>query len=385
MTIQNLTGFETGNAEEHYSTSGTVDLAYTADKKSGVSCLRVNPTGTNIGWVNLLPTVNGSMYTTNSGPAENYIQFHFKALSLPASSEEEFFEHKDCIFLRVTSDGTLKIFNGSGTTQPTSGHTSSAGVIVEGTWHHIELYVSSAYAAGSDIAWVKVDGVTVISTTTGDFGGSSTDFLYFGKSNNRNGQSVDFLYDNAIWSSTQLSTEAQILLSMATSGTPKYSGFTTTNGFGDYRDVDEIPWTTADYVRSGSAGAKHTFPIQSCATVGISGTILVVCPIVLRSGTSTQALIWVDAGDTDRGQTPVSQGAAASAIKLFYETNPVDSGAWETADIDPIQVGGEDASTYMQLHAVGAYVVFVPSEAQIVTLQQRDYAPDNWQLFHNPR
>lgn len=385
MSVINATGWEYGVAYESYSTSGTIDLAYSTDKKTGDYCLRVNPTGVSVGWVQLQPVSStGILLTTNSGPAQNYIQFQFKAAALPASNEEEFFVFKDCCALRVASDGTVKLFNSNYTTQPTSGGTSSAGVITQGTWHHLELYVQ----AGSVNAWLKVDGVTVLTTSSGSFGGSASDFLYFGKYTDRYSQDIDFLYDDAVWSDSSLGAVASIKrLSPANTAASKYTGYTTTNGFGDYRDVDEIPWNpSGDYVQAGSIGAHQTFALESCATGGISGTIHGVIAGILRYGASTQRLVFVDSGNGDNYTASHGAGTASSMYRRVFDVNPYDSQAWETADIDSVQVGQTDDNSYTQrLHACGLIVIFTSSATQPITPQQRDYAPDAWQLFHNPR
>lgn len=342
MAIRNFGGFEAGDTTECRATSGTFSVQAT-HKRTGGYGLQVNPTTTAVGHVELSePSTSAAGY--NGGLAANtlWIGFNFRAITLPAANEEEIATILDGVGaawnLRITSGGVLKLYKDT-----TLAGTGTAVLSAGATYYWITMGLTNA-----SVQTVNVGGALDISGTTS--GTSNYSLVFLGKRTNRNGQTVDFVYDDYIFDDASAPTRGECRMAVPI-GAGAASGWT--NGTGTtFAEVDEVPagsdgTTDTSYIQASATqdNLDHTFDMQSSATIGLSGTVRAVISQVLAktgsiSGTSAVALRTIVSG------TAVEMPAAGIELTTSYQTlvdlfivDPSDSGAWTTAKFDTVEVG----------------------------------------------
>jgi hypothetical protein len=199
MAIVNLCGFETGaiGGANEGGSLGTSSVQSTT-KRTGTYALQTNPTTTATGYCTLLGIgANGNAATL--GLTTTYVRFYFRYGTKPSSNNEEIFQlnHTSVatgnrkIALRINSSGQLMAYASDGTTQ--IGSTGSTS-LAQDTWYRIECSVDSSLTGNVE---VRIDGATEISGT-GNTNSLVSYGLLLGKVVNRNGNTVDFYYDDVI-------------------------------------------------------------------------------------------------------------------------------------------------------------------------------------------
>jgi hypothetical protein len=175
-----ICGFESGTSGLEMSTNGTT---IATGARSGTYCAQINPVGAGQG--SLLPL--GPSGSTISFTPPMAIRFGFKADTLPASLNEEIYQGPGA-YLRLNSNGTLGLYVG-GTTLVANGTT----VVSAGTWYTVEMFTPASGTLKVRIyPFGQAPGADEF-TTTGSFVGSVPSL---GKVNNRNGQTVNYKYDD---------------------------------------------------------------------------------------------------------------------------------------------------------------------------------------------
>jgi hypothetical protein len=177
-----ICGFECGVDGLEMGGLGTHHLISTGPR-SGTYCGQVNPTTTGDGSLQPIGPVGSALSFT----VPMAMRFGFKADTLPASLSEEICQPLGA-YLRINSTGTLALYTG-GTTLVATGTT----VLATGTWYTVEVF---SPASGTCKVRVYPFGQLPRAdefTTSGSFTGGVP---ILGKVTNRNGQTVDFKYDD---------------------------------------------------------------------------------------------------------------------------------------------------------------------------------------------
>ena len=356
-TTLNIIGWETGGNSETDTVSGTVSVQTTV-KNSGAYALQANPTTTAVGFHRIKRP--NSTTGTSGGFSVNtlYTRFYFRYATKPASGDEEF-----CSFfqdsttykssLRLNSSGNI-VFYDSTATAIATGSTALA----QDTWYRIGAQTGTGAAGAFEIF---IDGVSEISgtasqTTTGH------GRVQFGKTTDRNSNTVDFFYDDVLISDSAVSGAGSVL-NMKPDANGSTQQWTAGTNLSDFNEVDDIPPTAATYVAStGSAGDVALFDLQSTGTVGISGTINAVKGWALPrediSVTSSNSLR-IRSNVTNNDTTGFNHFTSTTFIARVLDTDPDTSVAWTTGGLDALEVGSVEANAVvMRLQDCGVMVDF---------------------------
>lgn len=212
MTIVAFYGAEAGTTNE-IPFVGTCSIS-SAVKYNGNYSLRCNPvtTGTGAGFITAYNSTTGAgNYLYNI--ADGYHKFDFRVDTLPAANSEEIC----CIVttgtgsikmsVRITSAGKLQAWNDGVGGYAQMGSDSTTTLATDGTWYRIEIYCGNTKPGPYEI---KINGVSEISGN-GNIRAGNSGGIYIGKAFNRNGQSVDFYYDDAIVDDTVYPGSSQVI------------------------------------------------------------------------------------------------------------------------------------------------------------------------------
>ena len=182
-----LCGFEVGDLGEAQATSGTVAIEGTT-VRTGAHSLRVNPTGTAVGFATLKRGSSSAAIST---------RFYFRYATKPGSNEEEILTLRaasstDLMSLRLDSAGHINAYDSTSTLLE-----SGTTVLAVDTWYRIELLYESGGGTGVQEKWdLFIDGSSEYGEQDEEIGGFSNTEIRFGKAVNRNSQDIDFFYDS---------------------------------------------------------------------------------------------------------------------------------------------------------------------------------------------
>jgi hypothetical protein len=341
MAAIQIVGFESGTLVEVGGGTGTCAIDSTT-KRSGDYSLRVNPTTTANGYVSVYSHgASGALAVFSLATA--YYRFYLNIATLPSSNNEEIAEifHAGGIKMtvRITSAGKLQAYATDGTTQ--LGSDGSTTLSAGATWYRIEISCATGTTAAYE---VKIDGTSELSGT-GNLNAANNAFIRLGKATDRNGKSVDFYYDDVQINDAAF-PGAGAVLRMDPDGDGTYTTWTVGAGGGsDWENVDEVPPDNATtYLLSTSTSTNaSTVTLESCATVGISGTIAAAkaCHFVSRIGSRNGAIrlrVRSNATDYDTG-TSYTSVAAWVSVGSVMAVDPATSAAWTTGGLDAAEIG----------------------------------------------
>lgn len=371
MTVLAFEGFENGVSaaaatnENFNAASGTYSIQGTT-KRSGDFALRTNPTTTAIGYLGIGATAgDGSARATNLNVAILFTRFYFRIGTLPAASNEPFvsFLHtggNSKAELRLNTAGNILIYDANGTLRTTSSGTLSTGV-----WYRIEVFCSTddSLASSSNPVEVKVDG-TIFVTATGSLNTANFAKVLFGKTANRNGQTVDFYYDDIVIDDGQYPGPGLVLRLDVAANTSDaaWSGGTSSS---DYNEIDETPADgNTSYIATSAATTKSMFTVESIVAAGGPsdgwiGAVRVQTVIERTTGNAASTRARLEFGSAGVETT----GAAATngtyqEYDLLSTTRPNDYAEWQHDDFATVTIGiNENTSTsQVRCTAIRAYV-----------------------------
>lgn len=363
--INNLCGWETGDATEVVSTSGTVSVNSGSPCRTGAYCLRANPTTTGSGY-HELQRFNANGSTTGLNNATAYIRFYFRVATLPASNNEPIVRVMDStpaqkFELRINSSGNLSAHQSDSATLGTGSTALSLN-----TWYRINIEVGT----GASAAWaVSINGVAEISGSTANLLTNNNDAVRLGKAINRNGNSVDFYYDDYVSDGTTAPGAGAVQV-MQIDGDGAATTWTLGAGSGsDWENVEEIPTDAADYLLSTLvAGDASTGTLESAASAGISGTVSAIKGLVNArsvSSTGTIALRIRSNGTNSNGSDRITT-TTVGAGQIIHTVDPADSLAWSLGDLDNLEVGVVERDGTNRTRWTSGYVM-VDFDATVVT------------------
>jgi len=366
--VGNFTGFETGDSREMSGTSGTFSYS-TTTVRTGTYALRCNPTTTGNGSVTMTGHgADGAFAATLNATA---VRFYFRYATKPASNSEEIYSAAQLI-VRINSSGNLLAYNG--TTLLATG----SAVLSSGTWYRIEV------RSNSSNSWVvTLDGATELSGSD-NMAVTATTGAKLGKVTNRNGQSVDFFYDDVIASDTFAAIGAGQCARLGLSGDGNYTAWVAGVGAGDYTDCDEVSSDDAtSYSKTSTNTAAETHAVTDTTGIVAGGdTINAVKSLIItrdNSGNTNTLQLRTRVNSTDIDLTNLDGAGLWDTLAAVYTTDPSASGAITTGDLDTWEVGVEKTQTQSRELNYTLGVVMVdftpaaPPSATIVPILMRQY------------
>ena len=337
MAITFFSGFETGTqAIDTNGLSGTSSIV-TSPVHGGTYALRINPTTTGAGdalfsWLDSA----GKMLGTGSPPV-SIVSFMFRYATKPAANNEEICRISSGVFVQVRlgSDGKLSLYNDN------TLNASGTVVLAADTWYRIDVKVDDS----ANTQEVRVNGTVDISGTIATSSGLLSCAL--GKQTNRNGQTVDFFYDDFCFADNAYPTSGIVLLALPI-GAGSAAGWT--NGTGTtFAEVDETPAAGNDgdttYIQASATqdNQDHTLDFQNVATIGITTTIRAVQGTVYAKTTSTSGSSSVSARmvvGADAVELSGSElGTSYVGIHHCRVLQPDNTTSWDTTSFDAVEFG----------------------------------------------
>lgn len=362
MAIVNFSGFY--DILEGIGLGNTFSLQ-TSVVRTGATALRANPTTTNNGGL----TFNGFNADGSRGNVlavtDSYVQFWFRYATKPSSNDEEIMTitpgaggtHK--IGLRLDSSGVLKLYDNA-----LSLIATGTTVLSQDTWYKLEVSCGTSATVGP--YELKINDVSEFSGT-GNTSANTAGAINLGKVTDRNSNSVDFFYDDFVYSdSAFISGDIAVkeLIPDADGSTMSWSAGT---GSSNYLEVDESPTRSdADYVQSlTGAGAKVAlFDLSSTTTEGISGTMLAFKGLIAtRENTSVTSAtnIRVRSNTTNSDSSTRNGSTAVASQTRLLENDPDTGTAWTTGGLDAVEVGAvENNSVAVRCVYARGFVLYVP-------------------------
>ncbi len=368
MAFLNICGAETGDGAETYngSLSGGITVVTTAPR-TGTYHFRAVATTTDVAGQSFRG-LNGAGAPSDFGVATLYSCVHYRFVTLPAANDEEIFvvindsaSLANCWYVRITSSGLLKVYKGDYFGTPSLVATGSTA-LTTGTYYRLEF----KFGVGASAAYeVKINGTSEVSGTQDFTGVTVNNYVIIGKAMNRNSQSVEYYFDDIAISDSAYPGAGQVNI-LKPDGAGSYSQFT-----GSYTDVDEVPHDSdTTYLEGSTSGSEkfHNVNLDSASTGGVSGSIGTVKGIGIARKTNANS----HAGGIGVGTSIYANISAAittsyATYAFMLDTNPLDSEAWESADLDALLLVAYLQSTNATTVRYTALYAMVWSTGQINT------------------
>ena len=344
MALLRVCGFESGASGEFQTLGGTASIG-TGTVRTGTYSLRCNPTTTATGYINI-GKASAAGVLGNFADLTLYTGFAFRAATLPAANSEEIYACYTavaalCSALRINSTGTLAHYRADNTLVATG-----STVLTTGVWYYIE-YMATNSATGAYEC--KINGVSEFSGTSNN-GTTNTAFVAHGKNTNRNGQTIDFYYDDiyvsdsAFVGSQYHIPEIRILLP---NGAGASAGWTAGTGT-TFAEVDDAPPTPDDDTTYIGADLNmdnlySTFAVEDTATKSVTGDVDALAAYVRgrtdsTTGTSVVAPRIRSAGsNTDATQAEMT--TSYRGYHVIAAVDPATAVAWTLSGVDGAEVG----------------------------------------------
>lgn len=380
MARARISGFEHGDTLEFSATGGTASVSTTYVCRSGLYSWRCNPTTTAVGWgrmrgINATTGAKGDFLLPTI-----YAKFNFMYVTKPAANEEQFFRVKYAAGatmkaeLRLTSSGTIKLFDSTSTQVGSTGSTA----LEQYRWYRIEVQITTG--GGTTASEVRIDGATEISGN-GTYTANNTSDVVFGKETNLNGQSVDFYYDDFVADDSTWPGEGYIA-AVPVTGDGSSSQWT-----GTYTSVDDTPPNDGDttYIWDSTASGGHVslFTIGNPGAYGVNGTIKSICAfsVCKEYFDHTSALITrirsagTNSDSGARNTTSSYTGASAIGMNLL-EADPVGGAAFTYDRLKALEIGvvtNGTSSNEVRCTIVGLWVEYAPAPTPGVIISRERF------------
>jgi hypothetical protein len=124
-------------------------------------------------------------------------------------------------------------------------------------------------------------------------------------------------------------------------GPGAYTQFNSSGG-ANYTAVDELPYSSADYVSSSTSGHKDSYTMQNLPA-GVSKVLAVQTNAVLRKNDagSVVAKMLTRSNGVDSYGAATSIGSTNAVISDLRAANPSTGSGWTTADVNDMEAGIE--------------------------------------------
>lgn len=352
----NVIGFETGDSSEANGSAGTFSIQSTT-KRTGDYALQVNPTTTNTGHYRIA-TIAAFGANSVMNASDLYVRFYLYIVTAPSADSEEFFSITNGVTNkisgRINSDRTIGLYDNLVSQLGSNGAT----VLSLNTWYLIEVLCGTGATANYEL---KINGVSELSGT-GNLFTSNAQYLRLGKVNNRNGETVDFIYDDVSLSDSAYPGAGQVVR-MDVDGNGTYTNWNATTT--TWMAIDESPHDgDNEYASSTVNGNMFSSTLESSSGVGISGTINVVkvVNIIREVAAGGYNITFLRSGSTDSKNTAYGISGSYVANSRLLTVDPADSVAWTTADLDSVEIGAENDSD-IEIRSTAQYLMvdFTPA------------------------
>lgn len=329
---------------------------------------RCNPTTTGTGFGRIYKH-DATGQAVNFSASTVYSLFDFAYATKPSSGDEEIWNHWDPnqrLTIRLNSSGNLVAYNGT-TLLSTGSQVLAAdtpytitckAVINTGTWE-INLYNASGSLLEAMSGSATFGAVNIIT-------------VHVGKVTNRNGNTVDFYFGRMILSDSAYPTVNQKIACAVADGNGTYTAWT-----GDYTpEWTEAPLITTDdaaasqYVSTSNDLDAESATMQSCAQIGVSGTINAVkaLAVVRQASTAVNLIARLRSSTTNVDTTGFTVGTTYIGSGILRETDPATSAAWTSGGVDGIEVGvvhNQSQTREARCTAVFALVLYTPAAGSL--------------------
>lgn len=351
------TGFEVRASQELLGGNVGTSSFSTTTKRSGAASFRTNPTGTATGYGDIGAFASSGLHDEFNIPSA-FLAGYFRYATKPTTGDEEFLELEDSddgtkMTLRLNSAGNVVVYDKNGSSVATGGTALAAD-----TWYRIRLQAPTGDSSNYKLF---VNDTAELSGTI-DTGSSRNAAVVFGKQVNRNGNSVDFFFDDWTVNDSEYVGDQVALMKANADGT--FSSWT-----GSYTNLDEVPPdgdTTA--IDATISGAQKSVNLTSSSTEGISGNVKGVTALnswrYPQIGSAAVA-VFLYSGTTSKSADGVtrSQSTTYTMDGIMATTDPADGNAWTLTDLDNLQVGStaQGPGLGQRLTALYASVLYDPA------------------------
>jgi len=304
-------GFEGGNIVSGQWTDlgGTAPTLATAIKNTGAYSLRCNAAA----------ALSGVLVATYS----QQMSFYLYIATLPDAL---------CIiagmndaddFVELTTAGYITLYDSAGALKGTS-----TTQLATGRWYRI-CYAGDGGAA----AKVYIDGILEITAASGMAGVIGRDVGV------ETSCTADLYFDDVVCGNATAQADLGniVVLASCPKGAGDVTEFTPSAG-SNWDCVNEVPYSDVDYV-SHAAAASDLYAIQTCADIGLVGTVQAVRTIARgkRTGVSTTTNQVKDNGTIY--QTAWAMGTSYGWSRRYDAVMPNGGAAWTNARFDAFQIG----------------------------------------------
>lgn len=244
------------------------------------------------------------------------------------------------ILVGADTNGAVRVWRG---TESTLLEASSNGAIPATTWNYIEVSALIDDINGEVV--VRVNGNQVIDFT-GDTrnGGSSANIdgiTILSHVSGVNAYFDDLYICNDTGPAPYNTFLGDVRIHTLTPDAAGTSTQLTPSGGANYETVDELPYSTTDYVY-GTPGQKDTYSTSNLP--GGTGVIYGVQTNAIVKKTDAGTISGrpvVRAGGTDYPGTSVSVGTSDVTLSKIDQVNPATSTAWTSGDVNGMEIGVE--------------------------------------------
>lgn len=370
LSILNFSGFEAGDLSEASSsansgTGGTAPSVVTSPVRSGSGtyALKTDTTAaSNASYVIMAGRGNDGLVADYNAPTV-YHRFYYSYSTKPSANYEPLAtlvgddaSNKGRICLN--SSGNIVLLNNVNTLVATS-----STALTVSTWYRIEYKGTSSSSNSAYELRIYNEANTLLETLSGSMaqGAARHAQIIFGKATPLNTQAiVNYFDDWAVSAVTWLGPGVcKRLAPVANGGTQQWTAGTGST----YAEVDEIPASSSDYVKStGSANDKALFTFSDPAAAGVSsginGVILFAATAEDSSVTSANRLR-LESSSANRETVSYNGSTSYASRFLLSITDPNTGDPWTLAALKIAAGGSKELNAVaMRMSAVSLFVDF---------------------------
>lgn len=223
----------------------------------------------------------------------------------------------------------------------TSTPVGTGGALPQNEWALVELYIKPANSGG--IVTCKLNGVQVF-TFTGDTtdAGENVRYLRFGNFYSSGYTEMyidDIIVNDASGAVNNSWPGGAAIYALIPNGAGTTTELTPSAG-ANYECVDDIPPDDdTSYVESYVQDEIDTYAMSPSVGAGTIGAVQWLCRAKANSAGTTEVARVLRVNGTDYVGSDIGVGESYGYAKEILESNPDDSAAWESADLDALEAG----------------------------------------------
>jgi hypothetical protein len=246
------------------------------------------------------------------------------------------------IGLYTRLNGSLAIVRGGTNTVVAA---SAAGVLALNTWHYLELSMTVSDTVG--VATARVDGVQVC-TFTGDTKNAGTnatlDRIDFNGCPSTTYIDDIYLLDGtgpAPWNDFLGDVRVQLI---KPNGAGSQTDLTPVGVANNWDNVNELPFSSADYNASATVGARDLYAMEDISTLTTTVYGVQVTAAAHKNDSLARAAkTLVKSGGTVVASTARGLALTPSIATSIFQANPNTSAQWTPAEVNAMETGIEVA------------------------------------------